>query len=61
LFSFFHNLALFCINENKQLKTEYDEKLKMASAIIPELFCLDDSYQRRKSLRWSDQLRAGVA
>jgi hypothetical protein len=42
------------------LKTEYDEKLKMASAIIPELFCLDDSYQRRKSLGWSDQARAAA-
>jgi len=40
------------------LKTEYDEKLKMASAIIPELFCPDDSDQRRKSLGWSDQARA---
>jgi hypothetical protein len=42
------------------LKTEYDEKLKMASAIIPELFCLDYSYQRRKSLGWSDQARAAA-
>jgi len=57
LFSFFHNLALFCVNENKQLMTEYDEKVEMASVIIPDFLALPKPPAGRESTQMGVEFR----